>query len=339
VTRALVALEEAMVALVSAGDVDADERRALREEARVVLEAVDHYQGLALYWWGVAMEEWFGLHAAETAAACERSIAYADRAGSVRLARTVRARLLSTYAHGLTPAAEVVEHVEATQRGVHGPLAEAWFRLVLGRVLAMQGQIERARELVRGGRQAYLDAGLYISAGGISLSEAEVEFRGGDLVAEERALREGHELLERIGDRSYFPTVALALAECLYRRGAEDAEIEALCIQAREATGAADLVNFFWLDLIAGLLHARRGEHEEAEECSRRAVALAETTDFYPARSYSGAYLAETLALAGRSGEAAEVATRSFEIFEAKGDVAGVAQFRSRLASLGVAVA
>ena len=339
VTRALVALEEAMVALVSAGAVDADARRALREEARIVLEAVDHYQGLAIYWWGVAMEEWFGLHAAETAVACERAIAYADRAGSVRLARTVRARLLSTYAHGLTPAAEVVEHVEATQRGAHGPLAEAWFRLVLGRVLAMQGQIERARELVRGGRQAYLDAGQYMSAGGISLSEAEVEFRGGDFAAEERVLREGHELLKRIGDRSYFPTVVLTLAECLYRRGAEDAEIEALCDQAREATGAADLVNFVWLDMIGGLLHARRREHEEADECSRRAVALAETTDFYPARSYSWAYLAETLVLSGRSEEAAEAAVRSFEILEAKGDVAGAAQFRSRLAGLGIEVA
>jgi tetratricopeptide (TPR) repeat protein len=232
----------------------------------------------------------------------------------------------------------VVEHVEAIQRGAHGPLAEAWFRSVLGRCLAMQGQIERARELVRGGRQAYLDAGQYMSAGGMSLSEAEVEFRGGDFAAEESVLREGHELLQRIGDRSYFPTVVLSLAWCLYRRGADDAEIEALCDQAREATGAADLVNFVWLDIIGGLLHARRGEHEEAEECSRRAVALAETKDFYPARSFSSAYLAETLALAGRRGEAAEVAARSFEIFEAKGDVAGAAQIRSRLTSLGVAV-
>ena len=90
--------------------------------------------------------------------------------------------------------------------------------------------------------------------------------------------------------------------------------------------------------MIGGLLHARRGEHEQAEECSRRAVALAETTDFYPARSYSWAYLAETLALSGRSEEAAEAAAQSFEILEAKGDVAGAAQFRSRLALLGVTV-
>ena len=41
--------------------------------------------------------------------------------------------------------------------------------------------------------------------------------------------------------------------------------------------------------------------------------------------------------LAGRSEEAAEMAAEAFEIFEAKGDVAGAAQFRvERLAGLGV---
>ena len=97
-------------------------------------------------------------------------------------------------------------------------------------------------------------------------------------------------------------------------------------------------MNFVWLDMVGGLLHARRGEYEQAEEHSRRAVALAETTDFHLARSYSRAYLAEVLALSGRSGEAASVAAEAFEIFEAKGDVAGAAQFRARLSSLGVEV-
>ncbi len=338
VTRALVALNEAIGALAGASGVGAEERRALREEARVVLEEAGHDEGLALYWWGVALEAWFGLRAAETAVACERALAHAEKAGSMRLARTVRARGLGTYALGPTPVAEAVERVEAIRRIEHGPLAEAWSMTVLGRLLAMQGEIESARELVRGGRQAYLDAGLFMSAGGMSLSESEVEFRAGEPAAEERALREGFEVLERIGDRGYFPTVALTLAECLYRSGSDDAEIESLCDKARETTGADDLVNFVWLDMIGGLLHARRGEHEQAEECSRRALALAETTDFYPARSYSRAYLAEALALMGRSEEAAEMAAQSFEILEAKGDVAGAAQYRSRLAELGIEI-
>ena len=97
-------------------------------------------------------------------------------------------------------------------------------------------------------------------------------------------------------------------------------------------------MNFVWLDMVGGLLHARRGEYEKAEEHSRRAVELAETTDFHFARSYSRAFLAEVLVLSGRSGEASSVAAESLEIFEAKGDVTAAAQFRSRLSSLGVEV-
>ena len=128
------------------------------------------------------------------------------------------------------------------------------------------------------------------------------------------------------------------LAECLYRAGADHREIEELCAKARELTAADDLINFVWLDMVGGLLHARRGQYEQAEESSRRAVARAKTTDFHFARSYSHAYLAEVLVLCGRIREAAMVAAESFEIFEAKGDVTAAAQFRSRLFSLGVGV-
>ena len=91
--------------------------------------------------------------------------------------------------------------------------------------------------------------------------------------------------------------------------------------------------------MVSGLLGARRGEHEQAEQSSRQAVALAETGDFNNARSVARAYLAEVLALSSRTNEAADVAAEAFEIFEAKGDVAGWAQFRSRLSSVGVGAA
>jgi class 3 adenylate cyclase/tetratricopeptide (TPR) repeat protein len=336
VTRALVALEEANAALSTARDVGADERQALREEARIVLEDAGHDEGLAVYWWGVCLEAWYGLQTAKTAEAGERALVYAERAGSMRLARTIQNRILATYSLGPTPVVEAIERVEAIARLPRGPLADAWSRTVLGRLLSMHGEVERARELVRGGRQAYLDAGQPSSAGGMGLAESEVEFRAGDRVAEEAVLRESLDGLERIGDRSYNATVALTLAECLYRGGFDDAEIEELCERARERTAADDLINFVWLDMIGGLLHSRRGEHDQAEECARRAVEQAEATDFYFARAYSRAFLAEVLMGMGRSEEAAEMAAESLEIFEAKGDVAAAAQFRSRLSSLGV---
>jgi hypothetical protein len=122
------------------------------------------------------------------------------------------------------------------------------------------------------------------------------------------------------------------------RAGADETEIETLCAKALETTVADDLVNFVWLDMVGGLLHARRGEYEQAEDRSRRAVALAGKTDQHIARPYPRAYLAEVLALSGRNGEAARVAAEAFEIFEAKGDVTAAAQFRARLSAVGVEV-
>ena len=338
VTRALVALNEAIGALAAPSGIGADERRALREEARAVLEAAGHDAGLALYWWGVALEAWFALHAAETAVACEQALAHLEKAGDARLADVVRARLLSSYRYGPTPVGEAIERVQALRRREDGALAEAWSRTVLGLLLAMQGEIERARELVRGGREAFLDAGLFMTAGGMSMPEAKVEHRAGDFAAEERVLREGLEVLERIGDRSYYPTVALDLGRCLYDQERYD-EVGRLCEVARETTGADDLINFVELDRLGGGLLARRGRHEEAEVHVRRAVELAETTDFSEARAWARLMLAETLALAGRIGEASEQAAEGLAQYDAKGDVTGAARARERLVTLGIGVA
>jgi class 3 adenylate cyclase/tetratricopeptide (TPR) repeat protein len=338
VTRALVALNEAIFGLAGGpSGIGADERRALREEARAILEAAAHDEGLALYWWGVALEAWFALHAAETAVACERALAHIEKAGGTRLAIPIRARLLSSIPFGPTPVGEAIERVEVIRRDEHGALAEAWSRTALGKLLAMQGEIDRARELVRDGRQAYLDAGLFITAGGMSMREAKVEFRAGDLAAEERALREGLKVLERIGDRSYYPTVALDLAKCLYNQERYD-EVGRLCEAARATTGADDLINFVQLDGLEGGLLARRGRHEEAGEHARRAVERAETTDFYETRAWARLTLAETLALAGRMAEASEEAAAGLAHFNTKGDVTGAARARERLVTCGIEV-
>jgi len=338
VTRALVALEEANLALSAAREVEADERRALRQEARVVLEKAGHDPGLALYWWSVALEAWFSLGAVETAAACERALAHLAKTPDARLARTVRARLLGSYSFGPTPVEEAIERVTAIRRADHGALADAWSRLVLGALLAMQGEIDRARELVSGGRKAYLDAGMFMSAGGMSMREARVENRAGDLAAEERVLREGLAVLEQIGDRSYHATVALHLAGCLYDQGRFD-EVGRLCGAARETTGADDLINLVELDRLEGGLLAQRGSHDKAGEHARRAVELAETTDFYETRAWARLMLAETLALAGRMDEASEEAATGLDHYGAKGDVTGAARARERLAKLGIEVA
>jgi len=203
-------------------------------------------------------------------------------------------------------------------------------------LLAMTGDVARGRELHRGAQEVYLEAGLLQTAGGMALGQAEIAFRASDPEGEERVLREGLELLGAIGDRSYYPTVSAVLAECLYRRGAGDAEIEELCEQVRETTGADDKANFIWLEIVDGVLHARRGEREETEAAVKRALALTEQVDFHFACSMSRALGAEGLARVGRQDDARRLAVEALQLFAAKGDATGAAQFRARFSSLGI---
>jgi class 3 adenylate cyclase/tetratricopeptide (TPR) repeat protein len=338
-TRARAQVTMAAWALFGEHEMPFEEREVLRNDARAVFESTGDDYGLALYWVSVVWEAWFAIRAVEAVHACEHALEHFHRAGAdrSRLAANMRGRLRASYYQGPTPVDEAIERIIALGPVERGPLEEASQASLLGRLYAMRGDFAPARELHRGARQAYLDAGLLQTSGGLTLGDGEIEFRAGDYAEEERSLREGLEVLGAIGDSSYYPTIAAVLAECRYRLGADDAELEALLDEVRRTTGADDLSNFVWLELVSGLMRARRGEHEEADRRTAKAVELADTADFHFPRTNSRMFRAEALARAGRHDEAARIAAEAFEIFDAKGDVAGAEQFRSYLAGVGVA--
>jgi tetratricopeptide (TPR) repeat protein len=202
-------------------------------------------------------------------------------------------------------------------------------------LLATQGEADRGRELVSECIETFRDAGLAITAGGMSMAEAWTLRYAGDLPGAEKVLRTSLEQLQSLGDRGYLPTVALELAETLYFEGRYD-EIEGLCEIARAATSPDDVVNFVLLDAIEGSLLARSGRQAEAEERVRAAVALAEATDFFRLRGDARVFLSGVLALAGRTDEAVAEARVGLSHFEAKGDVMGTLEARERLSGLGV---
>ena len=319
-----------------------DARAAWREEARQIFEEAGDDNGLALYWWSVAWDAWNQCHAEDTAEACRRALGHLQRAGAShgRVAVSVRERLLATYVFGPTPVDEGIAAIHALRAGESGQLAQAWERGVLGRLYAMKGDFGLARELVGGARQEYHDAGVLVIAGGMSMSEAWIELRAGDvgdLAAAEGELRDGLALLQQIGDRAFRPTVAVNLADLLYGRGRYD-EARKLCAEARATTEEDDVVNFVLCDAIEGGLLAREGRLDEAEARARHAVTLTEGIDFREARAIARRYLAEVLLLAGRTDEARALAAESLAIREAKGDVTGAARARELFARLGLQV-
>ncbi len=343
---ALTAADPFVRAIAEIIDIDADfirvgasDDRTLRlDEARAVLEAVGHDEGLFHYWLSLAREAWFGCRAAECATASERAVAHAMRAGMVRGVRESKSQICACYIFSAIRVSEAVERVDEIRRGADASgLLEAWSSACLGRLLAMRsdGDLERARELVRRGRQAHRDAGARLTWAAMAMAEGHVEWRAGRLEAMELVLRAGIDELARLGDRGYSPTVTLYLADRLLAQARLD-EVEPLCVRARELTSADDVVNFVYLDGVEGVLLAHSGRPEEGCARAERAVELAETTDFFELRAWSRVWLAESLAIAGRNVDAAETAARAITIHKAKGDVTGAARACERLDKLGI---
>ena len=66
------------------------------------------------------------------------------------------------------------------------------------------------------------EAGMLVMAGAGAMWRAYIEVSADDLEAAEHLLRDGIEELERVGDRAYYATVALVLADVLRRQGQYD---------------------------------------------------------------------------------------------------------------------
>ena len=285
----------------------------------------------------VAWEAWVGCRAADTISACEEALDHLARADALqsRLASWARTVLCGAALYAPLPVDTALKRVRALAQEDRHPLSSASQRLVEGRLLGMKGETERARELVRGARQMFVEAGSLVTAGGMSMTEAELALERGDVEQAELTLRDGLDLLERIGDQAYYPTVALMLAWVLLN-GQRFDEVPLLLDQARATTATDDIVNFIFIDMIEGAVLANAGRLDEAEAIGRRSVELADTTDYVYARPIAHSLFAETLALDGKQDGAMEHASIAMEILAAKGNIMLAARLRERLAAVGL---
>ena len=336
ITRARAAVRLGTFDLARPSGITKAQRVALLAEARAGFEAEGHDLGLAEYWRAEAEERWSAARAAETAEACEHALFHLERAGAAHRYIGLRTRqlLLRTYIYSPIPVDEALARVSELSRDDDGPLVRAAERVVVGSLLSMKGEIDRALELVRGARQIFADAGLLVSARRGTF-EADIEIRAGAWQQAQRTLRYGLDGLEELGEHSYSSTIAALLAMVLVSQRELAAARDALD-QARRTTATDDLINFVFIGFAEGRLLAHENRLAEAEAVGRHAVELADRIDFCFGRPLAHSYFAETLALAGKPEEAARHATTALGILEAKGDVMLAARVRERLAVAGV---
>jgi class 3 adenylate cyclase len=325
-------LATAMVDL-HAGQFDARRAEDDLDATRKVFEADGDDHGLAWVGFLDAQMHWMRGHAALATTAALQGEAHARAAGDDSLAASLRSWSLITRSFGPTPVAEALVAGQAMLAEANSMDARAIAQVAVGKLLAMCGDQDAARELVRAGIECSREAGQVIEAAGSAQTAAFVELRAGAPESAEELLRASIAELDRLGNLSYRGTTTLMLADILATRGAYE-EAARRCTEVREMLNEDDLADVVAADSLEGFLAAVAGSHAEGERLSAQAVKLASTTDMYEWNGRSLEWHARTLALIGKPLEAREAATTALAVYEAKGDIPASTGARALLDSL-----
>ena len=146
-------------------------------------------------------------------------------------------------------------------------------------------------------------------------------------------LRRYCDLLEARGLRSYLSTYAPELGRSLCALGRHD-EAEPFARLGRELGGKQDAWTQTRWRQVQALVKASRGQHSEAEQLARGAVAISERTDALNLQGDALCDLAEVLHAVGRRNEAEAALAQALERYERKHNLAQAEQVRDRLAEL-----
>jgi class 3 adenylate cyclase/tetratricopeptide (TPR) repeat protein len=213
-------------------------------------------------------------------------------------------------------------------------LAEGSLHSARAVLLAMVGRTEEARASAARARSILEDLGGVLPIMCIGSRTGLMEEILGDHEASLEAMRGPLEILERLGEKSFFSTLAGQNARVLALVGRLD-EAEEFVRKSQEASPPDDWASqITWREGLA-LVQAQRGNLEEAERVARDAIGLTQGVDYLPQIGDAWYDLGFVLRLAGRTEEAAEALRQAMALREAKGDVVRAAQTREELAALG----
>jgi class 3 adenylate cyclase/tetratricopeptide (TPR) repeat protein len=299
---------------------DPDELRRVAEQSIGVFEEFGDDEGLAQASSLLAEVHWVHGRFAAMEEVLERGLLHAQRANDQRgrsflLAALARAALL-----GPTP-------VDAALRRCEEITAQAGDDRVLAAIVlpptgglhALRGDFGLARSLYGRARASFEEFGLRAALAALPLYSGPIELLAGDPRAAERELRRGYDLLQNMGDRARFSTVAAYLSQALYAQ-ARLKEADTVALEAAAAATTDDLyTQAVWRETRA-LILASAGESEQAERLAREAVALSRGTDWLNLAGDALLVLAEVLAVGGRTAEARARAGEALRRYRQKGN-------------------
>jgi len=325
-------VQRGLLRLFSEPDVTPHELRQSAEQAIKVFEGLDDDLGLARAWRLISQAHYLARRGEASAAASEQALVYARRADDQFEEREIVEWLIITWLLGPAPAERAIERLQLLLEETAGQHhLEAQIRAALAPLLAMQGLLDEAEEMITSSKKIMETLGEYIHI--VYFWWGFVFLWTGDPKKAELELRAPYEALKKVNEKSHFSSLSHAYAAVAYALGRYE-EAERLTLECEEASRANDVHSQISWRAIRAKVHARRSRFDEAERLARESVALAESGDFLIAHADAVADLSEVLQLAGRMDEAARAIEDATELYESKGNSLAAATCRERLRAL-----
>ena len=246
------------------------------------------------------------------------------------LRRDVQDGICAAVSFGPTSASAAIARIDQ--------MASAETGLPLGKylsapwLLAMQGEFDEARRLIKAGIEYVDERGLVSRRGDFAVTKAGVELFAGDLEAAQNAYAEAIAIWEALGATSYLSTLAALRAIVLYQLGRTEEMGEAIRL-ARENGSPTDIATQAAWRIAAAQRAADQGRLDEAEQLIGEAIALVEPTDFLELRSRVFAAHAHIEARAGRVAGWHSGLGRALAEHERKGNLVDAKRIRDLISS------
>jgi class 3 adenylate cyclase/tetratricopeptide (TPR) repeat protein len=309
----------------------AEQSVKLARDAIAELEGLGDDLALARAWWLASSDHLAACRWSERARAIEHALTYARRADAgLAMVGTLAGLLAQALLHGPTPVPDAIVRVERLPRelGLDGASRVAIDTALAG-LLAMDGQIDRARRIYRDGITTTEEFGLRLRRAVQAIVGAQIELLAGNPGGAERELRASASALAEFGASTSAATHRAMLAEvlCVLERP-EEAEAQARGVAAE--TTEDDLVtHVLWRSALVRAL-ARRGMAAEARAPAQEALDLSAAMEFPFVR-----VAALTAAAEADCSNAPALLDQARSILLAKGNVVELARLDRLVAQLG----
>lgn len=302
-----------------------------------IFEAAGDQAGLATAWRLRYGLEGSALRFDEAVQAAEKVIDHAQAAGDIRQQRRGAVGYALSALHGPTPVGEAIERCEELILAIEGDRrSHALVQLCLAHLLAMAGQVDRARLESGTARDMLEELGHSVFSASTSTETARIELLAGDLNAAEQLLRRDNAALDALGETFLRSTVTGLLARVLVLRGDAD-EAERFAADAQRLAAPDDVeAQVLWRAAL-GRRRALQGRLDDALALADEAVAFTQDTSAPLLRAQALTDRAAVLLAAERAEEAEADLAGALELYLAKGNRLGAEGLKAFSRSSAVA--